>query len=92
MDKLLLTTLEAAAVLGISRSKLYELLTSGQLPSVRIGACRRVPADAVQNFVAELQDRRQVDAPVFQNGTVQERFEKPGLFRSRAGQAGPSRP
>jgi excisionase family DNA binding protein len=55
MDKLLLTPTEAAALLGIGRSKVYELLKTGQLPSVRIGTCRRVPADAVQKFVAELQ-------------------------------------
>ena len=68
MDKLLLTTLEAATVLGISRSKVYELLTSGQLRSVQIGACRRVPADALQTFVADLQDRRQVNSHGFPNG------------------------
>ena len=55
MDTLLLTTTEAAKALGIGRSKVYELLQTGQLPSVRIGACRRVPADAVHTFVANLQ-------------------------------------
>jgi len=54
MDKLLLTPVEAAAVLGIGRSKLYELMQTGQLPSVRIGACRRVPSDVVHRFVADL--------------------------------------
>lgn len=39
MDKLLLTPTEAASALGIGRSKLYELLKSGQLLSVHIGAC-----------------------------------------------------
>jgi len=54
MDKLLLTPTEAATALGIGRSKVYELLQTGQLPSVRIGACRRVPAEAVHSFVANL--------------------------------------
>jgi excisionase family DNA binding protein len=54
MDKLLLTPVEAAAVLGIGRSKLYELLQSGQLASVRIGTCRRVPAEAVHSFLLTL--------------------------------------
>jgi excisionase family DNA binding protein len=44
MDKLLLTPREAADVLGIGRSKLYELLRSGTVPSVRIGRCRRIAA------------------------------------------------
>ncbi|MDP9408203.1 MAG: helix-turn-helix domain-containing protein [Actinomycetota bacterium] len=55
MDKLLLTPTEAAALLGIGRSKVYELIKSGQLSSVRIGACRRVPAEAVREFIANLQ-------------------------------------
>jgi excisionase family DNA binding protein len=40
--------------LGIGHSKLYELLQTGQLPSVRIGTCRRVPAEAVHNFLLSL--------------------------------------
>ena len=70
MDKLLLTTLEAATVLGISRSKLYELLASGQLPSVHIGACRRVPAEAVHSFVAALQGRPQITVAVTHDATA----------------------
>lgn len=56
MDKLLLTPAEAASALGIGRSKLYELLSSGQLVSVRIGACRRVPADALRAFLDSLRE------------------------------------
>lgn len=56
MDKLLLTPAEAASALGIGRSKLYELLSSGQLASVRIGACRRVPADALRAFLDSLRE------------------------------------
>lgn len=55
MDKLLLTPTEAAGVLGIGRSKVYELLQSGALASVRIGSCRRIPADVVHRFVTDLQ-------------------------------------
>jgi len=54
MDKLLLTPLEAARALGIGRSKLYELMQTGQLTSVHIGACRRVPADALKTFLQQL--------------------------------------
>jgi len=41
MDKLLLTPTEAATALGIGRSKVYELMQTGQLQSVHIG---RLPA------------------------------------------------
>ena len=53
-EPILLTPAEAARALGIGRSKLYELLAKGQLESVRIGNCRRVPAQALHNFLAEL--------------------------------------
>ena len=54
MDKVLLTPKEAAAALGIGRSKLYQLLASGRLTSVQIGTCRRVPVAAVEEFVRSL--------------------------------------
>lgn len=54
MDKVLLTPLEAAAALGVGRSKVYELLQSGQLQSVHIGRCRRLPAEAVHSFASSL--------------------------------------
>ena len=56
MDQLLLTPLQAARSLGIGRSKLYELLASGALESVRIGSCRRVPAHALHRFLASLSE------------------------------------
>ena len=54
MDKLLLTPTEAATALGIGRSKVYELMQTGQLQSVHIGACRRVPAEALHAFLERL--------------------------------------
>jgi excisionase family DNA binding protein len=49
--KLLLTVTEASEVLAISRSKLYELLNSGLLPSVHIGRSRRIRMKDVEDFV-----------------------------------------
>jgi len=54
MDKLLLTPTEAASALGVGRSKVYELMQTGQLQSVHIGACRRVPRDALTAFLEQL--------------------------------------
>ena len=51
-DKLLLRPAEAAEALGISRSKVYELLASGTLPSVRIGGGSvRVPVEALRKWI-----------------------------------------
>jgi excisionase family DNA binding protein len=54
IDPLLLTPLDASRALGIGRSKLYELLQAGALESLRIGACRRIPAQALDDLVAML--------------------------------------
>jgi excisionase family DNA binding protein len=54
MQRLLLTPLEAAQALAISRSKLYRLLADGTIPSVRIGANRRVPLQALTDFITLL--------------------------------------
>jgi excisionase family DNA binding protein len=55
MEKLLLTVEEAAEALSIGRSKLYELVASGSLRSVRIDKCRRVPLSAVVEFIDQLE-------------------------------------
>jgi excisionase family DNA binding protein len=56
MEKLLLRPVEAAEAIGISRSKIYELLASGDLPSVRIGTSVRVPVEALRAWIAEQLD------------------------------------
>jgi excisionase family DNA binding protein len=38
----------AARFLGVSRSKIYDLMNEGRLPYVLIGRTRRVPIRAVQ--------------------------------------------
>lgn len=52
--KLLLTPEEAASALAIGRTKLYQLLASGALRSVRIDKCRRVPVSALQDLIERL--------------------------------------
>ncbi|GBD85064.1 helix-turn-helix domain protein [bacterium BMS3Abin02] len=59
MDKLLLTPEEAATVLSIGRSKVYELIGDGRLASVRIDTSRRVPARALAEFVDRLQEQHE---------------------------------
>lgn len=54
MDKLLVTPVEAAALLGIGRSKVYELMRSGVLGSVRIDNCRRIPTEELSELVQRL--------------------------------------
>jgi excisionase family DNA binding protein len=42
VDNLLLRVPEVAHRLGVSRAKVYELMSAGRLRSVRIDGCRRV--------------------------------------------------
>ncbi len=53
-DGLTLITIPAAAKrLGLSRSKLYELIADGELPTVHIGRARRIALNDLRVFVAQ---------------------------------------
>lgn len=54
MDKLLLRPEEAAAALGIARTKVWALLASGEIESLKVGRRRLIPANAVSTFVERL--------------------------------------
>jgi excisionase family DNA binding protein len=56
MTKLLLTVPEAAAALGISRSKLYQLIATGTVRSVRIDGSRRVPVESLTTYIHQLME------------------------------------
>ncbi len=51
---LLLTVNQAAELLGMGRSTIYELIDSGELKSVKRGASRRVPLKAVHDYIEHL--------------------------------------
>lgn len=52
-EKLAYRVTEAAEALGISRAKAYELIASGNIPSVRVGASIRVPVAALRSWIEE---------------------------------------
>jgi len=55
---LVLTVEQAAERLGIGRTVMYALVSSGAVESVQIGRLRRVPADALVTFLDELRAGR----------------------------------
>jgi excisionase family DNA binding protein len=52
--QVLLTPEEAANALRISRSRLYELVRSGTIESVRIDRLRRIPTQALREYIDRL--------------------------------------
>lgn len=54
VPRLLLTPEEAAATLGLSRTRIYALMAAGRVESVLVGRSRRVPVAALEEFVAGL--------------------------------------
>lgn len=46
---------DAARALNIGRSKLFELLATGQIPSVQIGRARRVSRRALEDFATRME-------------------------------------
>ena len=55
VEKILVRPAEAAAMLSMSRSRLYELLASGAIPSIRFdnGRTLRIPLAALEKLVAD---------------------------------------
>ena len=47
----LLTVVEAAEYLALSRGAIYNLLNTGALTSIHIGRARRIPLGELQRFV-----------------------------------------
>jgi excisionase family DNA binding protein len=52
--KLLLTVEEAAQRLGIGRTVMYRLVSSGMVESVTLGRLRRVPRECLSDYVSAL--------------------------------------
>lgn len=63
-SRLLLRIDEAARLLGLGRSKAYELVASGELPAVRIGRARRIPAAGLEAWVERQIAEQEADRAV----------------------------
>jgi excisionase family DNA binding protein len=52
-QRLLLRIPEAAETLGVGRTKIYELIATGELPAVRFGRAVRISVSTFQKWVEE---------------------------------------
>lgn len=50
-ERILLRPSEVGEAIGVSRSKAYELIAAGKIPSVKVGNCVRVPVDGLKAWI-----------------------------------------
>ena len=56
MNIVVYTVEEAAQVLKIGRWKIFDLIRTKQLRSVKIGGLRRIPGSAIEEYIARLME------------------------------------
>ena len=62
-NKLLIPVEEAASILSLGRSKVFELVAAGTLESLKVGRRRLIPRQALTDFVErQRQDQREAVA------------------------------
>lgn len=52
VDRLLYTTPEVAAALGVGVTKVKSLIRTGELRSIKIGALRRITVTSLNDYIA----------------------------------------
>ncbi len=62
-ERIVFTVEEAAERLGVGRTLVYALVRSGDIESISIGRLRRIPCDALDEFVRRMRQVGRVDAP-----------------------------
>ncbi len=50
----LYSALEAASMLGVGRTYMFHLIATGQIESVKIGKLRKIPSDALEEYIDRL--------------------------------------
>lgn len=64
MEPLLLSAQEAAGLLGLGRTTVFELIRRGEIESVKIGKkTRRIPMAAVRDFVERAREAHHDKVP-----------------------------
>lgn len=58
--KMLYRVEEAGQELGVGRTRMFALIDSGEIESIKIGKSRRVPHDALLSYVRRLRESQGV--------------------------------
>jgi len=59
---LLIDSREVSRLIGLGRTKTFQLMASGELPTIRLGRCVRVPRVALEAWIADRTSSRDSDA------------------------------
>jgi len=62
-QRLLLRIPEVAETLGIGRTKIYELIATGELPTIRVGRAVRISVSTLQKWV-ENREQQGISIPL----------------------------
>jgi excisionase family DNA binding protein len=57
-EKLLVSPEDAAEILSLSVRRIYELLAHGRIRSFKIGKVRRIPMEALRDYIARLEQEQ----------------------------------
>jgi excisionase family DNA binding protein len=58
MEPIAVRILEAVRLTGIGRSKLYELIASGEIETVKIGSCTLIPMASLRGLIERAKKQR----------------------------------
>jgi excisionase family DNA binding protein len=58
MEPIAVRILEAVRLTGIGRSKLYELIASGDIETVKIGSCTLIPMASLHGLIERAKQQR----------------------------------
>jgi excisionase family DNA binding protein len=53
MEPFAVDVYETARLIGVKKSKVWEMIAAGELPSFKVGRARRVPVAAIRRWIAE---------------------------------------
>jgi len=62
VEQLLYSVREAAGIVGVGKSKMWELVARGEIESIKVDALRKIPADALTAYVERLRAEQAVPA------------------------------
>lgn len=61
-EQLLYSPDEAAPLLGVGRSQMFELIARGEIESFKIGRLRKIPREALTAYIERLRAEQSVPA------------------------------